>query len=167
MSSEEVSREIIFKVLVVGELACGKTAIIRCYIHNTFSENYKSTIGVDFALKKMRYSPNLMVQLQLWDIAGQARFTNMTRVYYREAVAAFIVFDVTRRSTLDAVAKWRDDLRAIVKLPDGRDIPIVLLANKCDLGGEINAQQMDKFCKENDFIGWSVSTCLSSFSLSF
>ncbi|KAL6057185.1 Ras-related protein Rab-7L1 isoform [Balamuthia mandrillaris] len=102
----------------------------------------------------MRYSPNLMVQLQLWDIAGQARFTNMTRVYYREAVAAFIVFDVTRRSTLDAVAKWRDDLRAIVKLPDGRDIPIVLLANKCDLGGEINAQQMDKFCKENDFIGW-------------
>lgn len=54
----------------------------------------------------------------------------MTRVYYKEAVGAFVVFDVTRSATLEAVPKWKADLDAKVALPDGRPIPTVLLANK-------------------------------------
>ena len=54
----------------------------------------------------------------------------MTRVYYKEAVGAFIVFDVTRNSTFESVAKWKQDLDAKVQLPDGSPIPCVLLANK-------------------------------------
>lgn len=61
---------------------------------------------------------------------GQERFGNMTRVYYKEAVGCFIVFDVTRVSTFEAVAKWKNDLDAKVQLPDGSKIPCVLLANK-------------------------------------
>ena len=54
----------------------------------------------------------------------------MTRVYYKEAVGAFIVFDVTRSSTFESVAKWKQDLDTKVQLPDGSPIPCVLLANK-------------------------------------
>ena len=54
----------------------------------------------------------------------------MTRVYYKEAVGAFIVFDVTRVSTFEAVAKWKHDLDSKVQLPNGSSIPVVLLANK-------------------------------------
>lgn len=54
----------------------------------------------------------------------------MTRVYYKEAVGAFIVFDVTRGSTFESVAKWKQDLDTKVQLPDGSPIPCVLLANK-------------------------------------
>ena len=61
---------------------------------------------------------------------GQERFGNMTRVYYKEAVGAFIVFDLTRASTFDAVTKWKNDLDLKVQLPDGRPVPCVLLANK-------------------------------------
>lgn len=61
---------------------------------------------------------------------GQERFGNMTRVYYKEAVGAFIVFDVTRSSTFESVAKWKQDLDTKVQLPDGSPIPCVLLANK-------------------------------------
>ena len=61
---------------------------------------------------------------------GQERFGNMTRVYYKEAVGAFIVFDVTRGSTFESVAKWKQDLDTKVQLPDGSPIPCVLLANK-------------------------------------
>lgn len=54
----------------------------------------------------------------------------MTRVYYKEAVGAFIVFDVSRVATFDAVVKWKNDLDAKVLLPDGSAIPCILLANK-------------------------------------
>lgn len=57
----------------------------------------------------------------------------MTRVYYKEAVGAFIVFDVTRQSTFESVAKWKQDLDAKVQLPDGSPIPCVLLANKVSI----------------------------------
>ena len=54
----------------------------------------------------------------------------MTRVYYKEAVGAFIVFDVSRASTFEAVQKWKSDLDSKVQLPDGSTIPCVLLGNK-------------------------------------
>lgn len=64
---------------------------------------------------------------------GQERFGNMTRVYYKEAVGCFIVFDVTRASTFDAVVKWKTDLDSKVQLADGSPVPCVLLANKVGL----------------------------------
>ncbi len=58
----------------------------------------------------INWDQNTVVRLQLWDIAGQERFGNMTRVYYREAVGAFVVFDVTRVATFEAVQKWKNDI---------------------------------------------------------
>eukprot|EP00071_Canis_lupus_P046842 XP_022280399.1 ras-related protein Rab-32 [Canis lupus familiaris] len=86
----------------------------------------------------------------------QERFGNMTRVYYKEAVGAFVVFDISRGSTFEAVLKWKSDLDSKVHLPNGSPIPAVLLANKCDQkkdGGQ-NPPQMDQFCKEHGFTGW-------------
>ncbi|CAF1673557.1 unnamed protein product [Adineta ricciae] len=153
----EQKREYLFKVLVIGELATGKTALVKRYVHNFFSEHYRATIGVDFALKIVKYDDDTVIRLQLWDIAGQERFGNMTRVYYKEAVGCFIVFDVTRGSTFEAVTKWKADLDNKVQLPDGNPVPCVLLANKCDLvkEGLVNdASQMDEFCREKGFAKW-------------
>jgi Ras-related protein Rab-32 len=94
----------------------------------------------------------------LWDIAGQERFGNMTRVYYKEAVGAIVVFDVTRPATFEAVQKWKNDIDCKVTLPpDERPIPVLLLANKVDLQKEPfqkTPAQMEKYCEENGFIGW-------------
>lgn len=89
-------------------------------------------------------------------LSGQERFGNMTRVYYKEAVGAFVVFDVTRGSTFEAVSKWKHDLDSKVLLPNGNPIPAVLLANKCDQkkDGSQNPSQMDQFCREGGFVGW-------------
>eukprot|EP01094_Clydonella_sp_ATCC50884_P024950 TRINITY_DN639_c0_g1_i2.p1 TRINITY_DN639_c0_g1~~TRINITY_DN639_c0_g1_i2.p1 ORF type:complete len:217 (+),score=74.29 TRINITY_DN639_c0_g1_i2:205-855(+) len=150
--------EYLYKVLVVGDIGTGKTSIIKRFVHNIFSMHYKSTIGVDFALKVINWDSNSIVRLQLWDIAGQERFGNMTRVYYKEAVGAMVVFDVTRFSTFEAVQKWKSDIDAKVTLPpDERPIPVVLLANKCDLAKEGFCQdknKMDQFCEEYGFCGW-------------
>ncbi|XP_020287466.1 ras and EF-hand domain-containing protein homolog isoform X2 [Pseudomyrmex gracilis] len=150
-------REHLYKILVIGELGAGKTSIIKRYVHQFFSQHYRATIGVDFALKVLNWDPQTIIRLQLWDIAGQERFGNMTRVYYKEAVGAFIVFDVTRSATLDAVVKWKQDLDSKVQLPDGSPIPCVLLANKCDQQKEglVNSPaKMDEYCKEKNFAGW-------------
>ncbi|KAB1275299.1 Ras-related protein Rab-32, partial [Camelus dromedarius] len=97
-----------------------------------------------------------ILNLLLYVFLGQERFGNMTRVYYKEAVGAFVVFDVSRGSTFEAVLKWKSDLDSKVHLPNGSPIPAVLLANKCDQkkdGGQ-NPPQMDQFCKEHGFSGW-------------
>jgi Ras-related protein Rab-32 len=150
-------REHLYKILVIGELGTGKTSIIKRYVHQFFSQHYRATIGVDFALKVLNWDQDTVIRLQLWDIAGQERFGNMTRVYYKEAVGAFIVFDVTRAATFEAVVKWKLDLDTKVQLPDGSPIPCVLLANKCDQPKEglVNsAARMDEYCKERGFIAW-------------
>ncbi|XP_034252756.1 ras-related protein Rab-44-like isoform X3 [Thrips palmi] len=155
MSGEK--REHLYKILVIGELGTGKTSIIKRYVHQFFSQHYRATIGVDFALKVLNWDPATIIRLQLWDIAGQERFGNMTRVYYKEAVGAFIVFDVTRASTFDAVVKWKQDLDSKVQMADGSPIPCVLLANKCDQQKEgmvNNPSKMDEYCKEKGFTGW-------------
>lgn len=70
MSNSE-KREHLFKVLVIGELGVGKTSFIKRYVHSFFSQNYRATIGVDFALKVLNWDPNTIIRLQLWDIAGK------------------------------------------------------------------------------------------------
>ncbi|KAF0978895.1 hypothetical protein FDP41_001965 [Naegleria fowleri] len=146
----------LYKVLVVGDYAVGKTSLIRRYCTGEFTSNYRITIGVDFCLKHIDWNENTSVSLQLWDIAGHERFGAMTRVYYKYAIAAVVCFDISRPSTLDNVKKWRDDINSKVVLPDGvTPIPMILLANKCDLPEiTIDKTKMNKFAKENGFIAW-------------
>uniref|UniRef100_A0A1A8D0E6 Ras-related protein Rab n=2 Tax=Nothobranchius TaxID=28779 RepID=A0A1A8D0E6_NOTKA len=148
--------ERLLKVLVIGDLGVGKTSIIKRYVHQVFSQHYRATIGVDFALKVLNWDAQTVVRLQLWDIAGQERYGNMTRVYYREAVGALVVFDMTRLSTFQAVLKWKGDLDSKVTLSNGRPVPAVLLANKCDQRSHglcPKLPKLDSFYQEHGFVG--------------
>lgn len=136
-----------FKILVVGDIGCGKTSVIKRYVHDKFSANYKPTIGIDHALKKVKQNDQ-RYDIQLWDLGGHERFGNMTRIYYGGADAAVIVFDITRPSTLEAVEKWYLDIISKTPTIDGsQHIPIILIANKCDLVLQPSTQLMiDKCC---------------------
>jgi len=104
-------------------------------------------------LKVISMDPTTNVRLQLWDIAGQERFGHMTRVYYKEAVGAVVVYDMTRTNTFEAVKKWKQDLDENLSVE--RPLPVILLANKCDLAEtRLDPSKMDTFAKEQGFIAW-------------
>eukprot|EP01120_Amphizonella_sp_Union-15-10_P013331 TRINITY_DN616_c0_g2_i1.p1 TRINITY_DN616_c0_g2~~TRINITY_DN616_c0_g2_i1.p1 ORF type:complete len:224 (+),score=41.46 TRINITY_DN616_c0_g2_i1:89-760(+) len=153
---EETDKEQhLYKVLVIGDYAVGKTSVIKRYCEGYFTPNYKLTIGVDFAVKTLEWSEKTRVTLQLWDVAGHERFGTMTRVYYKYAIAAIIVFDLSRPATFDAVAKWKEDVNSKVVLANNEPIPLLLLANKCDLPGvTIDEEKLNQYTKKNGFIGW-------------
>ena len=99
----------LYKVIVIGEIGSGKSALIRRYVHNYFSGDSgfnRSTIGVDFSLKILQYTENLEVRLQLWDIAGQERFSSMTRAYYRGTMGAILVFDHSNANSYQAIKRY-------------------------------------------------------------
>jgi Ras-related protein Rab-32 len=79
---------------------------------------------MQYSIRVIHFWPNKLRFL------GQERFGNMTRVYYKEAVGCFVVFDVSRSSTFEAVLKWKNDVDSKLQLPDGSPVPCVLLANK-------------------------------------
>lgn len=146
--------EQLYKVLVIGDYGVGKTSIIRRYTEGYFSANYKLTIGVDFALKNIEFEDN-KIALQLWDIAGHERFGHMTHVYYKYAIAAIIVYDLGRPATFESVIKWHRDLNEKVMLANEEPVPVILLANKCDLNpDDVDKEALDKYCQENGFSAW-------------
>ncbi|KAJ9592064.1 hypothetical protein L9F63_001403, partial [Diploptera punctata] len=131
-----------------------------------FTSNYKITIGADFSIKTLQWDDYTKINLQLWDIAGHERFGYMTRVYYKYAVAAAVVFDVSRIQTFQSVSKWLSDLREKVTLHDGTPVPVVLLANKCDIQGiEIGTETMAKFCNDNGIAAWFVTSAKENINI--
>ncbi|KAJ9452300.1 Ras-related protein Rab-32A [Diplonema papillatum] len=158
----------LYKVLVVGEGGAGKTSIIRRYVHNIFQMTTKPTIGVDFALKMLHWQGKKQITLQVWDIAGQERYGQMTRVYYQAAVGALVVFDIKKQDSFAAVAKWKLDIDNKVYMPDGSCIPCVLLANKCDLAPLSDfktKEEMDAFCQEHNFVAWFETSAMKDINI--
>eukprot|EP00755_Sulcionema_specki_P022361 Sspe_Gene.76322::Locus_47684_Transcript_1_3_Confidence_0.750_Length_781::g.76322::m.76322 len=168
MSADQDEQSCLYKILVVGEAGAGKTCIIRRYVHGIFQMSTRPTIGVDFALKMLPWGDNKQITLQVWDIAGQERYGQMTRVYYQAAVGALIVFDIQKPESFATVAKWKQDIDNKVFLPDGKPIPCVLLANKCDLGSlesMKSKEEMNAFCRENGFVDWFETSALKDINV--
>ncbi len=125
--------DFLFKIVVLGEGAVGKTAIVTRFSHGFFRTDYKTTIGSQFAVKNVDITKadqsHVTVKLQIWDVAGQSRFQILRPMYYRGSSGGILVFDVTRRRTFIVLEEWLDELFKAI----GKKIPLVLVANKTDL----------------------------------
>ncbi|KAK3012943.1 hypothetical protein RJ639_008865 [Escallonia herrerae] len=102
--------EYLFKVVVIGDSAVGKSNLLSRYARDEFNPHSKATIGVEFQTQSMEIGGK-EVRAQIWDTAGQERFRAVTSAYYRGAVGALIVYDISRSTTFDSIPRWLDELK--------------------------------------------------------
>lgn len=128
MSKEHDDYDYLFKIVLIGDSGVGKSNILSRFTRNEFSLESKSTIGVEFATRSLEIEEKI-VKAQIWDTAGQERYRAITSAYYRGAVGALLVYDITKKESFSDVEKWLQELR------DHADskIVIMLTGNKCDL----------------------------------
>lgn len=123
----------LWKIVLVGDGAVGKTSLRKTYLGEGFDTDYLSTMGADFALHDTKVE-DTEIRWQIWDLAGQPVFKDVVKAYYTKVFGGILVYDVSRRQTFDNVKKWVNDLWT----NSGREkkVPVVLLANKVDLREE-------------------------------
>ncbi|XWS35225.1 hypothetical protein CRYUN_Cryun21dG0107600 [Craigia yunnanensis] len=128
MSDDEAVEEYLFKIVIIGDSAVGKSNLLTRYARNEFNAHSKATIGVEFQTQSVEIDGK-EIKAQIWDTAGQERFRAVTSAYYRGAFGALLVYDISRRANFDNVARWLDELNSHSDTTVAR----MLVGNKCDL----------------------------------
>jgi len=119
----------LFKIVLVGDSGVGKSNLLLRFTRDTFSAEEKSTIGVEFATRVLPMPDGKRVKAQIWDTAGQERYRAITNAYYRGAVGAILIYDVTRKDSFLSIPRWLRELRDHAN----EDIVLLLVGNKSDM----------------------------------
>ncbi len=129
VASRSENFDYLFKIVLIGDSAVGKTNLLSRLTRNEFIHDSKATIGVEFGTLTFRID-NDVIKAQIWDTAGQERYQAIVQAYYRGTSGAVIVYDTTNKDSLKkATGLWLSQLRDF----SPNDIPIMLVGNKADL----------------------------------
>ncbi len=130
MTAEEI-KEYVFKIVILGDSAVGKTSLINQYVEATFQEDYKPTLGANIIRKDVIIDQiNAKVRLIMWDLAGQEKYNVIRSMYFQGCVGALLVYDITRNSTFESInVRWLRDFDKYVK----KEGSYCLIGNKMDL----------------------------------
>eukprot|EP00826_Nyctotherus_ovalis_P038852 TRINITY_DN3672_c0_g1_i5.p1 TRINITY_DN3672_c0_g1~~TRINITY_DN3672_c0_g1_i5.p1 ORF type:complete len:179 (-),score=37.09 TRINITY_DN3672_c0_g1_i5:288-824(-) len=136
----------LLKLILVGDVAVGKTNLITRYTTRAFSIESKPTLGVEFSMSSF-HKNGKAIRIQIWDTSGQEIYKSMTKNYFKGAHGAIVVYDITKHSTFESVRSWLKDISETADLG-----PVILMiGNKCDLTNlrEVQQDEAIEFAKEN------------------
>lgn len=127
MGEDLASPDIIFKVVIVGDSAVGKTCLLNRYLSNNFGPT-SPTVGIGYGAKSIEIGKTV-VKLQIWDTAGQESFRSIARTFYKGTHGVVLTYSIKSMSSFDHLQSW------IKEITDGTDegTPIVLVGNMKDL----------------------------------
>ena len=145
VKSSEVKEDYKLKVVVVGDSGVGKTNLIKRFITNTFSENSKATVGVEFISKSYKIN-NQVFKIEMWDTAGQERYKSITAAYYKGAKGALIVYDTTQKTSYENINKWMVE----IKDKASKDMKLMIIGNKTDLKDSRQVETNEALQKAKD-----------------
>merc|ERR1719217_845694 len=147
MSKSDDDYDYLFKVVLIGDSGVGKSNLLSRFTRNEFCLESKSTIGVEFATRSIQVDGKT-IKAQIWDTAGQERYRAITAAYYRGAIGALLVYDITRRESFENCERWLRELRAHAD----PSIVAMLVGNKCDLRGRkaVDVEDAKDFAEDNN-----------------
>ncbi|OBZ89397.1 Vacuolar protein sorting-associated protein 21 [Choanephora cucurbitarum] len=134
------------KLVLLGESSVGKSSIVTRYATDTFIEGREATIGAAF-LARICSTEQRKLKFEIWDTAGQERFHSLAPMYYRNALAAMVVFDITKSSSFERAKLWVTEL----KRQGSPHLVIALVGNKLDLdqeSREVPQQEAEEYATE-------------------
>ena len=152
-----VFQEYIIKILTLGDTTVGKTSIVLRYSDDKFHDNnILATIGIDFKIKQINRGGE-SIKLSIYDTAGQERFQNIIKHYYRGANGVLLTFDISNRSSFEKLDFWLNDLKENSDNID--ELFICLIGNKLDKEDkrEVSKEEANKYARENNMPYFEVS----------
>ena len=139
------SYDLQIKLMMIGDQAVGKTALLMRFAEDDFNEVLLPTIGIDFKIKTIDLAGK-RVKLQIWDTAGQERFRTITQAYYRGAMGILLIYDVTNPKSWSNVRNWVRNIEGNAP----QTVNKILVGNKCDLTSlrQVSTQQGEQLSRE-------------------
>ncbi|MHA1542824.1 MAG: Rab family GTPase [Candidatus Hodarchaeales archaeon] len=119
------------KILILGEFRVGKSSMVLRYVEDRFPGDYMATIGANFLVKTVKLNvdeKDVCVGLQIWDLGGHTRSTEVGKVFFQGVSGALLVYDITRPDTLEKIELWQEQLAK-----HSSDVILYLVGNKNDL----------------------------------
>ena len=118
------------KAVLIGESGVGKTCIINQFITGEFEEESLPTLTNQFCRKQFDFPEKKSISIDIWDTAGQEQYRSLNRLFYKNAKAVILVYDVSNKLSFDEIKNyWYDQ----IKQHCDNNIIIALAGNKCDL----------------------------------
>ena len=150
-----MSAKYIIKILTLGDTSVGKSSIVLRFTEEKFDDNQFSTIGIDFKTKFIKRGDS-SVKVLIWDTAGQEKFQNIVRQYYKGANGVLLIYDIGSKKSFQRIDFWLKELKENNRL---EDLFICLVGNKIDMENkrEITTEEGEKYAKDNNIIFFEVS----------
>ena len=162
MSDDIEDSAIKCKVVLIGKSGVGKTSIISRYTTNVFKESLMTTPGANFTTKQVEFPQyKKTIKFEIWDTAGQERYRSLAKVFYNNASACILVYDITNKDTFDDIINyWVPE----IKENTPKDIILALAGNKSDKYDktEVSEEEGKSLAKEIKSIYMRTSAKLNS-----
>ncbi|KTC71530.1 Ras family GTPase [Legionella birminghamensis] len=149
--SEKIINERACKLIFVGDIGCGRTALLKTLVSGQYPHSTVATIGVEFYQKCVSLD-NIQTRLDIWDISGQERFAGNIMRHCEDSDIAIIAFDLTRKQTFDGAKMWLSEINRVIDIEDLGQI--ILVGLKCDATPDprLDIAQVEEFVSENNLI---------------
>ena len=155
--SSDKEYDYLFKIMILGESAVGKTSFITKYISNKFGDRYLCTIGIDYQ-EKLLVKNEKVIKFQIWDTAGQERYRNLAKSYFQSSHAFIIAYDINNKKSFNNLKYWLEQINSI----SNSNVKCIIIGTKCDLEErQVDEEEGENFAKKNGYKFFETSAKLN------